>query len=324
MITRNDYSSLTGKLNAIFVETSAAAIAESEGMKFFGVKETDWFTYDHRILHGLAGIEEVADGADLPRVNSDEGDTASVSQRYFGAIVSITKGIRKFDRYDKAEDLVRSITDDAWDGIDQSFADVLTFGWSTSYTDVWGASVTSTGPDGESLFNSAHSNGTSSTTYSNLINDGTNNNPTLSRAAVVESRSLSLVYKDPEGKVRPIKLDTLLVPANLEDLAERIILSNQMSGVADNDINPLKGKIKNIVVWPRLDTRTGGTDTSNYYFLYDSRKVKESLQALFAERPELDPPEEVYENKNWDYSIDFYYNILHGFPAYIRGSNASA
>jgi hypothetical protein len=34
----------------------------------------------------------------------------------------------------------------------------------------------------------------------------------------------------------------------------------------------------------------------------------------------LEAPEEVYKNKNWDYSLDFYYTLGRGFAPYIRGS----
>ena len=44
---------------------------------------------------------------------------------------------------------------------------------------------------------------------------------------------------------------------------------------------------------------------------------------MFAKKPVLDAPEQVYTNKNWDYSCDFYYTLGIGFPAYIWGSNAS-
>jgi hypothetical protein len=56
--------------------------------------------------------------------------------------------------------------------------------------------------------------------------------------------------------------------------------------------------------------------------MYDSKKVGNSLKALFAEKPSLDPPEQVYKNKNWEYSIDFYYAILRGYPNAVYGSTA--
>ena len=77
-------------------------------------------------------------------------------------------------------------------------------------------------------------------------------------------------------------------------------------------------------MWERLQTRTGGTDTSNYWFMYDSTRVKESLQAKFALRPSLSPPEQVFESKNWKWSVDYYYDLQRGFPAYVWGSTGTA
>ena len=96
-----------------------------------------------------------------------------------------------------------------------------------------------------------------------------------------------------------------------------------MSGVANNDINPLKGKIKNVHIWERLQTRSDSTDTSAYWFMFDSSMIGETLQCLFAERPSLDAPDQVYKNKNWEYSIDFFYTIGLGYAPYIFGSTAA-
>jgi phage major head subunit gpT-like protein len=125
-------------------------------------------------------------------------------------------------------------------------------------------------------------------------------------------RALGLVHKDPNGKTRPIKYDILLVPPSLEDMATRICNSQYLPGSANNDINPLYGKIK-VVVWARLETASDGTDASAYWYLLDSSRKDETLQCLFAERPSLDAPEEVYENKDWNYTLDYFYAIGFGY-----------
>jgi hypothetical protein len=94
----------------------------------------------------------------------------------------------------------------------------------------------------------------------------------------------------------------------------------RVSSGTTNDMNSLKGKIKKLIVWPRLSTRSDGTDTSAYWFMADSSKVGESLKAKFAERPSIDAPSEVYENKNWEWTCDFFYALGIGHPAYIYGS----
>lgn len=325
MITSKDFEKLTDDLQSIFDEVSASKIADMKGKELFGVFDTGRLTYDHEILHGVSGIEEVGEGKDLPRVSSEEGDNITWTQRYFGAIVPITKKMRKFDLYNKIESRAKAITEDAWDKFDQSLADVLLYGWSTSYNDVYGKSVSGAGPDGLALFSASHTTPLSSDTFSNIIQDSSGtSNPTLTRDAIVRARADAKVYTDPNGLVRPINLDTLVVAPSNEDLADRLVMSEYIPGSANNDKNPLKGKIKKVIVWERLETRSDGTDTSAYWFLLDSKKAKgETLNALFAERPTLDAPDEVYSNKNWDYSIDYFYTTGIGFPAYVRGSNGS-
>ncbi len=323
MIIRADFNSLTDDLQDIFNEVSRVKIAEMVGNKIFNIFETNRRTYDHLVLHGLAGIQEVAEGQDLPRVTGVEGDTITWTQRYFGAIVPVTKTMRKFDLYNQIEKVTRSIAEDAWDKLDQSLADALLYGWATSYTDVYGKAVSSVGPDGVELISDSHTTPVSSANFSNLIQDSAgNDNPALSRDAIVNAIKQGRIYTDPNGLARPIRLDTLIVPPELEDLANRLIMSEKLPGTANNDINPLFGKIK-IVVWERLQTRSDATDTSAYWFMVDSSKVAESLQVLFAERPSLDAPEQVYSNKNWDYSIDYYYAIGLGFQAYVFGADGT-
>jgi len=319
MITKNDFPSLTDDLQEIFNDVASNKVSANIGFSVFNVFDTNRLTYDYQILHGISGIKKVAEGQDLPETTGEDGDSATWTQSYYGAIIAITKKMRKFDLYDQINSIVTSISEDAFDKVDQSLADVLSQGWSTTYTDVYGETVSSVCPDGVALFGT-HSNPVSSTTFSNIITDGTTTNPTLSRDALVYMRAHGLKFKDPNGIVRPVNYDTLIISPDLEDLAERIIYSSSIPGSANNDINPLKGKITKVIVWPRLATAGDGTSFVNQWFLAESSKLGETLKCLFAERPSLDAPEEVYENKNWKYSIDFYYTIGRGYPAYIAGS----
>ena len=179
---------------------------------------------------------------------------------------------------------------------------------------------TSTTITSSSAASSRPGNGTTPPTYSNLINDGTNNNPTLSRAAIVNERARALKYFDPNGITRPIKLDTLVVGPDNEDLAERLLFSTQIPGEANNDLNALKGKIKNLKVWERLDLRSDGTDTSAYWFMADSSKVKKTLKAFFTDRPQLVAPDQVFENGDWEYKTLLTYARGFGWASYLRGS----
>lgn|SRR3990167_1809266 len=321
MITVADFSALTLDLQEIFNEAAKKKIAEGKGMtEVFDVKDTARRSYIYQIIHGVAGIREVTPGQDLPSINSSAGDTATFTQRYFGGKFEVTKEMRKFDLYEQISSMPKTLVDDAFDKVDQSLADTLLFGWSTTYTDVYNKSVSSVNPDGLALFSASHNFNIGSRTYSNIITDGTNTNPAISRAAIVKTRAIGKKFKDANGNTRPITLDHLVVGPTNEDLAERIVYSQQISGNSNNDVNALKGKIKKITVWDRLDTDNAGTDKSAYWFMMDSSSQGETLKALFAERPELDAPEQVYANKNWDFTCDFFYTIGLGYAAYVFGA----
>jgi len=320
----SDFAALTDDLQEIFQEASADAIAEMVGPKLFDVRDTDRRTYDYQVMHGIAGVERVAEGGDLPRISTEEGDSATWTQARYGAIAPVTKDMRKFDLHGKIEEMIRTLTEDGWQKTDQSFADVLTNGFSASnYTDVYGDSVAATTPDGLALFSASHSNNLNSSTFRNLIRTaGGTANPALTRETVVHSRVEARGHKDANGVNRPVRLDRLIVAPVNEDEALRIVGSSQVSGSAENDINPLKGMV-DVLVWERLATRSDGTDTSAYWFMCNKAKVGRSLKAMFAERPSLDAPEQVYRNKDWEYSLDYYYAIGRAFPNQIWGSTGA-
>lgn len=322
MITTKDFPALTADLQSIFNEAASLKVDQNVGFSIFNVFDTNRQDYKHLLLHGLSGIKRVTQGEDLPKVNLKQGDSITFTQEYFGAQVDVTKQMRMFDLYNQIETLVRSVVDSAFNNIDQSFADVLLKGWTTAYTDVYGDSVTAVGPDGLALFSAAHTVPTASATFSNIITLNGTVNAALSRDAIVAARSAAMVRKDANGLVRPVMLDTLVVPPALADLANRIVNSEYIQGSANNDINPLKGSVQ-VKVWSRLQSASDGTDGSAYWFMYDSSNISESLMAPFAEKPSLDAPEQVYENKNWEYSCDFFYAIGRGFPAFIYGSKGT-
>lgn len=320
MINTSDFASLTDDLQSIFNETAERTVAEMKGKEVFDVSETERKTHDHLVLHGMSGIKRVAEGSDLPNIQSNEGDNITFTQKYYGGLVAITKLMRKFDLHNQMESLVRSVATDAWEKVDQSMADVLTNGWATSYTDVYGDTETSVGPDGLALFSTAHTNNINSTTYRNQIkNSAGTENPALSRDAIVQARVDGMVHTDPAGVVRPVRLSKILVAPKNMDLAERLVYSDGVQGTANVDSNPLKGRVS-VMEWERLQTDGQGTDRSDYWFMLDEKSKGESLMALFAERPELDAPDQAYRNKNWEYTVDFLYTLGRGHQAYVWGS----
>ena len=324
MITPN-YAALTGELQKLFDDSARNKIAKQVGMEVYGVKDTDLLDYKYQILHGVDGVVAVAEGQDYPTTSGKEGDTITFTQKTFGRTISVTKKIRKFWRQSngKVHNQVKTTTETTFDRIDQSMADQVLYGYDTSYTDVYDQTVSNVCPDGLALFSAVHSNAVNSETFSNIIVEDSTSNPTLSRKAIVQTVATGRKFKRPinEGKniLAPVELNTLLVGPDLYDAAVRIIETAKMPGSANNDTNSSISHIK-VKLWSRLASTGQGTDRGDYWFMYDSEKVGETLMALFSQKPQMYAPEEQNRSKNWDYTIDTYYVLGNGWPAYIYAS----
>ncbi len=320
-----DYPTLTQKLNEVFNESASQETEGWIGQQIFDIVDTDWKVYNLLVMHGAGNLSRVAEGGELPTVSSNEGDSASFTIKRYGEKVSITKDMRMFDRYDQMVEAVQSVTEEAFQKIDQSMADVLTNGFAgTSYTDVFGDSASNLAVDGVVLFSASHTNNINSRTFRNLIRNAAGTaNPALDRGPIVKARSDARTYRDPNNVNRPVELDTLVVSAANEDLAERLIYSTQLPGGPDNDTNAIRGKVKNLLVWSKLDTRSDGTDTSAYWFMTDSRRVKRQMKAPFAQKPMMHEAEQVTETQNWLYPLDAYYALGLGYPSAIFGSTGA-
>ena len=145
-------------------------------------------------------------------------------------------------------------------------------------------------------------------------------NPALDRAALVTARKDGRINRDPNSANRPIVLDRLIVSATNEDLAERTVYSSGVAGTPNVDLNPLKGKINNILVWSRCDTRSDDTDTSAYWFMAASTRSKKTLKSPFAQKPMMYAPELISDSRSWEYDLDAYYSLGLLYPFFVWGS----
>lgn len=321
----SDFSALTDYVTERFKEFSARSIAEQKGKMLFNMDTPERQDYTYRMLDGVAMFRRVAEGGQAPKGTLTQGDSATWTQKQYMGRVSITKAMRKFDLYNDIDSMVKSETHAAFDYIDQSQADIILNGFTgTSYTDIFGDTQSNLAPDGVVLFSASHTNNQNANTQRNLIrNSAGTANPALSRAAIVTARKDAKVHQDANGLVRPITLDKLIVTPTNEDLAERVVMSSGVQGTPNVDLNPLKSHVNNIMVWERLETSGQGTDTSAYWFLADSRRVKDTLHSPMTQLPMMDKGTEIHDTKNIEYVIDAFYALGIGDPFGLWGSTGS-
>ena len=323
MIKTTDFPALTAYLDSVYNEAASNTLADLVGFKVFRVGETPFETHAHTILHGLGGLSKVAQGSDFANLSLAEGDSVTWTQTHYAGLVSVTKDMRIFERTDEIENLVRSVTDSTFNQIDQVLADVLLNGFSSAnYTDAYSESVAATGYDGLAFFSASHTNNLNSNVFSNIITYSTVN-PVISREAIIAAQVAARKYKDPSGVRRPVNLDTILVSPDKYDDAMRIVYSDKVSGEFINDTNKVLNGSLRVMQWEKLALSSGGTDTTAYWYMFDSKKVGEALRLLFKQRPKLDAPDIPYKNKDWDYTIDTYHTVGRGYSPSVYGSNAS-
>lgn len=247
----------------------------------------------------LTGVSFIPENSEYPDANPGESDTYTMTKYKYGAKILITEEMKKYNEIWSMKERIRSIVDEGMEMIEQSLADILLHGFSTSpYIDVYGKTTGAVGQAGRALFNS---------TDNNIIKVGATSNPELSSAALDAAYVMGATRKNNLGQYKSIKYDTVLVSPALSGKARELIESDRLPGSSDNAINVNKGRFK-IVESPRLSLRSDGTDTSAYWFVFDSKKVKNQLKVKWAKHPELKAVGEVIFDANEVHRFSFWYS----------------
>lgn len=321
VLVRSEYDVLTAHQTILdnIQSSLSIAMADVDFDDIFESRDTTKRRHTEKLVHGMSGIQKVAENQDFPEITGEEGGSISWTQAKYGGDIIVTEDIRIYDEYDILDGEINSVMDELFDKLQGSHYDVLNNGWATSYTDVYGNTIGATGVDGLALFSASHHKhtgiGASAGTFSNIIHDGTNPNPVLSYTALDKARQTGKLFKDAAVVTRPINYDTLLVGPDLETLAERIVNSSLLQGTPNNDINPLKGKFK-IKVSPYVDT--------GKWFVYSEKQVGRTLKSFFRTRPMIKSPKEFEPNDNWHYIVKTRYAYGFSYAPYILGSNGTA
>lgn len=170
--------------------------------------------------------------------------------------------------------------------------------------------------DGVGLFNTGHlgkKNGVAN--QSNVFTNAFGNDATM----LYRLANIGRNFKNQSGNVMGYQFDTLIIPGNcyrLEDLAKRIMHSEQIVGSDYNDINTQKGMWKLVV-----DHRWEAASGTEPYIIMSSEAQKELNAGVFFDRVALDVSNEVL-NKSRNLEWSGYARWSAGFnnwSAYILG-----
>lgn len=141
--------------------------------------------------------------------------------------------------------------------------------------------------DGVGLFATDHKTKVNSDTQSNVFTNAFGTDSQM----LMRLANLGRNFKNDSGNVSGYTFDTIMIPGNvwdLEDTIRKVIMSSNIVGSANNDINTQKNKW-NLVVNHRWQAAAG----TKPYILQSSEANKELSGLVFYNREELDVMNEI-------------------------------
>lgn len=321
VITTKDYWDQSAHLKAIdeiFQESMEDKLDDLVLLRIFDEESNKHRNDTILVEEWLTGVSYIPENSEYPDANPWDTDSLTMQKYKYWAKVLITEEMKMYNEYGSMEERIRSIVDEWMEMIEQSLADILLYGFSTSaYTDVFGRTMGAIGQKGLALFNS---------TDKNIITAGAVANPELSSVALDAAYVMGATRKNSLGQYKKVKYDTLLVSPALRSKADILVSSDRLPWSSDNAVNFNKGRFK-VLESARLATRSDGTDTSAYWFVFDSKKIKRQLKVKWARKPELKPVGEVKFDANEVHRFSFIYSrgfLNFNYIAGSTGANAVA
>lgn len=312
-----------GKLSEIYNERAERRIVKDVGINLFRASIDPNYTHRYQMVPKMGGTAKVTEWQKFPRTGNQQGFNSTATQNHYANSFAVTDEHIRFiaQRRPEIAQMPEDMATDAYDKIDEALAEVLDNGWSSSYTDVFGQSVTATCADAAAFFSDSHYYYSGSSTFGNIIYSGgaTSSwtpNPPLTEDNLSAARKMGRKASDSAGHKSPIVFDTLIVWPDLESTAEKIIKADRSKTANANEYNPFwigGSYMLNLVVWERI--------TWDKWFLWVSDQMSKAVDVGFAKKPELDPWKLLVENKSWLYNLDFYFRIHRQNPIFVFGSS---
>ena len=183
-----------------------------------------------------------------------EGYRKSVEEVQWALGIKVTRQLLRNDRYGVMKNRAAALADSARDRRESTGASPFVDGFTSSFT---------TG-DTLSLFNAAHTNVGNSSTQSNRGSSA------FSPAAVEATRLLLLKQQTNAGNKMAIRMDTIMVPADLEEKGYELIKSSGKVDTANNNRNFHQGRYS-LIVYPNY------LSDVNNWFAFDMKYFKRHL-----------------------------------------------
>lgn len=234
-------------------------------------------TSDSEYYHSFGAVspdawENFQNSGQIASVGFDRGYKTTFTHKEFLVELPIRRTLIEDNKYPQILDAAAQLGDSAALKREHDAASVFNNYSSSSYV----------GGDAVALGSNSHPNGP----HKSATQDNLYASTALSATNVETVREAMMAYTDDVGELCGIVPNLLLVPPALENTAKDICTAEGKLDVADNNINPQKGRFS-YIMWPYLTSSTT-------WFMIDTAKMKQSL--IWFDRTPLD----IYPKKQDD------------------------
>lgn len=288
------WSSLVQLSPIVWRKTLVARMEEAQmSIDLFDEDFVDQFNRDYSVIAASGFSSIIAEGANYPTLLNSKGDTMSLTVRKYGKSFTMTEDLVDGNKYREVEigmgDLANVIVRGLWMDTTHHW---FTFGFSTSYTDRDGNTVTNgvARASTEAIFANTHTMDDGST-YDNLA--GTT---ALNEAGLRTALDLTNTFLDENGQkahwglARKV-LVTAKDAAN-EQNAQRLTKQEYALNDTNRDINTYQGVFQHVPLFYGDTSASGANDATKtkYWAILDTELMKNSAILATHTRPTLAEP----------------------------------
>jgi hypothetical protein len=198
---------------------------ENQHLEIFDIENSDRAFEEEVMLSGFANAQIKPEGSGVTFDNAQETFTARYTHNTIALAFAITEEAIEDNLYDRlASRYTKALARSMANTKQVTAANVLNNGFSASYP----------GGDGVALFSTSHP--TIAGTFQNTLTTAADLNETSLEQALIDINN----FTDERGLKIAARGIKLIVPAQLQFTAERLMKSSQRTGTADNDTNAIR------------------------------------------------------------------------------------
>lgn len=284
-------------------------------------------TSEHSSFSALPTARRRTDGNDAYKGEPKQGYTKNFTQTEIALEVDVTKQTRMFAKYDKIMADVRESKRSAVRRQELDIASLLSYAWSSSYTNIDGETVTTSTPDGTTLISAAHVPNGSATTWSNQLSG---NHSPISQTTLEDLLQLfNNFLDDGDGRSITVMPDSIITGTHIPTKHEvkRILTAIQAPGTDLNDPNVNKGAYSHVAV-PFLDfnAQTEARDSTKAKYAFVAalgNKDRNGFRMEVSQEARLEAPEQVFESGTWQFLTTALYDFGTKHATFIAGTKGT-